>query len=144
MRKLINAAIALLALVGIPTYADPLVQRPESLCDLEVFLSSNRSTARIHATKVIVSPWHGQHQVYGLFMLPDAVQPGQPVVLAVKDVGVYCDIVVNSGKSIDGIDAKPHHYLMKDYIRTRTALWLIAQGKLEQLKHPSSWTLTYK
>ena len=142
-RQLLLVTIGLLPLVGIPMYTYPLVQRPESACDVEVFFSSHRNSAHVLAKKVMVSPLRGRHQVYGVFMLPNAIQPGQPVVLAVKDVGVYCDIAVNSGNSVDGIHAPPQHYLMKDNIRTRTALLLIFSGKLDQLKHPSSWTLTY-
>ncbi|MGQ9869224.1 hypothetical protein [Leptodesmis sp.] len=60
-----------------------------------------------------------------------------------KHVGTFCDEASNAGTAVQGVQAKPHHYLMTDNIRICTALWLILQGKLEELEQPANWVLVY-
>lgn len=127
----------------IPLYPIGVVQRPESACDAEAFMTSRRSKVVIHPEKVIVQPWNGQHNVYGIFMLPDSVPSKEPVLLQVKHVGTFCDEASNAGKVWGDVQAKPGHYLMIDNIRTRTALWLMLQGKLAELEQPANWALVY-
>ena len=143
IRPVLIRSAALIPLIAVPLHATALVQRPESSCDAEAFMASRRPKVEIYPEKVIVEPWQGQHQVYGIFMIPDSVRWGEPVLLKVKDVGVYCDAAMNNGTQLQGISAKPNHHLMIDYIRTRTGLALIAQGKLNQLQQRSNWSLVY-
>ncbi len=53
---------------------------------------------------------------------------GQPIAMAVK--------------KFQGVDVKPGERILVGYFRTRTASWLIAQGKIEQLKQPRNWVLS--
>jgi hypothetical protein len=143
MKRKLAPWIGLIPILVIPLYPIGVVQRPESACDAEEFMTSGRPKVAIHPEKVIVQPWHGQHQVYGIFMLPDSISPKQPVLLQVKHVGTFCDEASYAGKLVQGVQARPGHYLMIDNIRTRTALWLIVQGKLDQLQQPTNWVLVY-
>lgn len=143
MKRKFAKWIGFIPILVIPLYPIGVVQRPESACDAEAFMTSGGSKVAIHPETVIVQPWHGQHNVYGIFMMPDSVHPGEAVLLQVKHVGTFCDEASNAGKTVQGVQAKPHHYLMVDNIRTRTALWLILQGKLDQLQQPANWALVY-
>ncbi len=135
--------VSLIPILIIPLYSTEVVQRPESACDAEAFMTSSRSKVTIHPEKVIVQPWNGQHNVYGIFMLPDSVPAKELVLLQVKHVGTFCDEASNAGKVWGDVQAKPGHYLMIDNIRTRTALWLMVQGKLDELEQPANWALVY-
>jgi hypothetical protein len=109
------------------------------------YLPSNRATTSVQAVKVVVEPLWGRHHVYGIFQIDkEKCPPGQPVVLSVRGVGNYCEVVgFDPVQDFEGIEAPPGYYLTRHYIRTRTALWLSIQGLLDQLRQPRNWTLTY-
>ncbi len=123
-----------------------LVPPFEDWCTGVGYLPSNRATTSVYATKTIVSPFSGQHQVYAIFQLDrEKCPPGQRVILSVVGAGKYCE-TAGSGwllQHLDGVEAEPGYYLSRHYIRTRTALWLSIRGLLNRLKQPQSWTLTY-
>jgi len=136
----------LLPLLGM-IYSIYLLKPPvEDWCSVSGYLPANRPTASVHALKVVVKPWLGQHHIYGVFMLSaEKCRPGQPVILTVRNAGNYCE---NSGpegpfQNFEGIEAPSGYYLTRHYIRTRTALWLSIQGLFNQLRLPRNWTLTY-
>ena len=142
-QRSVSRAIGLLLCILIPLDAQPIVQSPDSACDAEAFLTANSNLVAIHPEKVIMRPWQGQHQVYGIFMLPKTIHSRDFVVLKVKGVGVYCDIVNRSGTKREGVIAKPGHFLMMDYIRTRTTLALILQGKANLIENPENWVMIH-
>jgi len=71
--------------------------------------------------------------------------PGEPVLLRVNNAGNYCKNAGFDGlfQELEGLEAPSGYYLSKHYMRTRTTLWLITQGVLDQLRQPRNWTLTY-
>ncbi len=138
-----RCAIAALPLLGLLMFAEPTTQRPDSVCDAEAFLTAGRPLHSVTAVQVMMEPWRGQHYTYGLFVLPDQVKADNPVLLAVKGVGVYCDAHEVSGQDIDGVTVATQHHVMRDHIRTRSALWAIGQGKLTQLQDRRNWVMWY-
>ena len=138
-----NYAIATLPLLSLLVLAAPTSQRPDSVCDAEAFLTADRPRNSITAAQVMMQPWRGQHYTYGLFVLPNWVPPGSAVLLAVKGVGVYCDAHEVTAQDIDGVTVAANHHIMRDHIRTRSALWAIAEGKLTQLQDRRNWVMWY-
>lgn len=94
--------------------------------------------------KIVIEPWRGQHHVYGIFQIPDGYLNEKLLTFQIPGNRTYCG-VLNYGGSVklDGVKARPGHYLMKGMLNTRFALKLILQGKEEELKQPENWKLGY-
>ena len=140
--RLCSYTIAGLILLSLISWAEPTSQRPDSVCDAEAFLTT-QPRRQVTATQVVVQPWRGQHYTYGLFVLPDRLAPDRPVLLAVKGIGVYCDIDYAHTKYVEGVTADANHHVLKDHIRTRAALWAIVQGQFSQLQDRRNWVVWY-
>lgn len=144
LKRKLMFTILLLTTVGIISLADYLELSLNDQCTGVGYLPANRPIQRISALKVVVEPFLGRHQVYGIFRLPrEKTPPGQPVILTVTGAGNYCEATSDLGDNCEGIEVSPEYYLSKHYIRTRTALELSFKGLLEQLRQPLNWTLTY-
>lgn len=141
-KRLLIVTLVLLSLLGIFAYS--LQQIRDEQCTGVGYLPPNLSTTSIHPLKVIVEPFHGQHQVYGIFRLEKAKTPtSQSVILTVTHAGKYCESTNYIGQNFAEIVVPNQYYLSQHYIRTRTALWLTSQGLLNELKQLNNWTLTY-
>ncbi len=114
----------------------------DSQCNSEAFLTSKTKKFSVQATKVVVQPWRGNHHAYGIFMIPDEYKQAPFFVLSVKGVGNDCSKPFGYSQNYDDIFAKPGTYLVKDYIRTRTAIKLILRGLYFQISDRQNWTLT--
>jgi hypothetical protein len=80
--------IVLLTMVGITQLAHHLQEPLDGRCTGLRYLASNRPTTTVHALKVVVKPWLGRHQVYGIFPLPfEKCNRSEPVLLTIKGVG---------------------------------------------------------
>ncbi|WP_407884609.1 hypothetical protein [Scytonema sp. NUACC26] len=115
----------------------------DGTCDARDFLASKTEKFTVYATKVVVQPWRGEHNVYGIFIVPDEYERSPFFVQTVLGVGNYCEKPFGSYQKVDGISAPPGMHLIKDYIRTRTALRLILSGKYNQIDDKQNWTLTF-
>ncbi|WP_369750943.1 hypothetical protein [Calothrix sp. PCC 7507] len=115
----------------------------DSQCNSEAFLASKTKKFSVQATKVVVQPWRGNHHVYGIFTVPDEYKQTPFFVLSVKEVGNECSKPFGYSQNYDDIFAEPGTYLVRDYIRTRTAIRLILRGLYFQLSDQQNWTLTF-
>jgi hypothetical protein len=115
----------------------------DSQCDSEAFLASNTNKFQVQATKVVVQPWRGKHHIYGIFMVPDKYKKAPFFVLSVKGFGHKCSKPYGYHQKYDDISAEPGTYLVRDYMRTRTAIRLIFQGLYGKINDKQNWTLTY-
>ncbi|QMS87127.1 hypothetical protein HUN01_05870 [Nostoc edaphicum CCNP1411] len=112
-------------------------------CNYETFLTSKTTKFQVRATKVIVQPWRGRHHVYGIFMIPDEYKQSPFFVLTVQGAGSYCSKQFGYRKNFNDILAEPGTYLVRKFIRTRTALRLILQGLYFEINNKDNWTLTF-
>lgn len=112
-------------------------------CDAQDFLASEAQKFTVHATKVVVQPWLGEHHIYGIFIVPDEYKQTPFFVLTVKGVGSACEKPFGTLENIDGIFAMPGTHIIRDYIRTRTAIRLMLKGSYNQINDKYNWTLTY-
>ncbi len=115
----------------------------DSDCNSEPFMASKTQKFQVHATKVVVQPWRGEHQVYAIFMVPNKYERSPFFILTVKGLGSFCEKPFGNSQYVDDISAEPGTHLIKDYIRTRLALRLILQGWYFQLNDKSNWSLTF-
>lgn len=134
----IAAAIALLNGSILPRKPNEV-----SRCPREALTRSDTKSDRIHPEKVVVRPWKGRHQVYAIFVLPDDYEIDNAVVVSIEGEMTYCASKPARVKvdEFQGVYAKPGEDIFVARFRTRTASWLIAQGKVEALKQPHNWSL---
>lgn len=122
-----------------------LLRKPSevSRCPSEALIALDTKSDRIHPQKVVVRPWKGRHQVYAIFVLPDDYDADNPVVVRIEGEMTYCASKPGrvKGDEFQGVYAQPGEDIFVARFRTRTASWLIAQGKVEPLKQPHNWSL---
>ncbi len=140
MRRQLPYILILLLSLSIITLWWPV---NDSECDFKAFLASKTPKFQVQATKVVVQPWRGRHHVYGIFMVPDEYKQSPFVVVTVQGAGSYCSKQFGHKKNFDDIFAEPGTYLMRKFIRTRTALRLILQGLYFQINDQQNWMLTF-
>lgn len=115
-----------------------------SRCPRAALVASKTTSQRLHPQKVVVKPWKGRHQVYGVFVLPNGYQANKAVVVNIEGESPYCSgtpILVKRDE-FQGVQATAGERIVVAYFRTRTASWLIAQGKADRLKQPQNWSLS--
>jgi hypothetical protein len=115
----------------------------DSDCNSEAFLASKTQKFQVQATKVVVQPWHGKHQVYGIFRVPNEYKQTPFFVLTVQGASNHCSKPFGYSQNFDDISAEPGTHLVRDFVRTRTALRLILQGLYFHLNDKQNWTLTF-
>ena len=101
----------------------------------------------IRATKVVVQPWLGEHQVYGIFMVPDRYKHSNNYTVAMAVRGLDRRFAVGERVDkqyvVDDVLAGPGHYLLRIYVPTRVALWFLVNGLFGDLRRPCNWTLVF-
>ncbi|WP_138497840.1 hypothetical protein [Nostoc sp. PA-18-2419] len=115
----------------------------DSACNFEGFLASKTTKFQVQASKVVVQPWRGEHKSYGIFMIPNEYKQSPFFVLTVKGAGSYCSRQFGYKKKFDDVFAQPGTYLVRKFIRTRTAVRMTLQGLYFQLNDKDNWTLTF-
>ncbi|AFY30828.1 hypothetical protein [Calothrix sp. PCC 7507] len=134
-----------ISLVSIISCAVAWKRSPRVSCYPQGFVSSsNGEKLYTYPEKIVVKPWRGQHHVYGIFMVPNGSESDRLVTLTVSGNKTYCGILQDvDTTSYQDIHTKPGYSLMKGYLNTRLAVYLIMQGKKDQLKQPNNWKLGY-
>ncbi|MEA5506496.1 hypothetical protein VB735_26005 [Halotia wernerae UHCC 0503] len=144
MRKQVFYILFVLSLVGILGFSYISEQAPVTRCRSWGFISSTSGKYYSTPEKIVIKPWFGRHRVYGIFMIPNGYRSDHFVTLTIPGEKTYCGELMNAGNNfIEGIYAQPGYYLIKGQFNTRIAVWLIAQGKRNQLQQPSNWRLGY-
>jgi hypothetical protein len=101
----------------------------------------------ICAIKVVVKPWYGRHNTYGIFLLPNNYKPERLIVFNTIEAGKASrcwDKNLASQTEIAGFSIQSGYYPVRVYMKSRIALLLIIMGFKNQLKQPLNWQLTYK
>ena len=140
-----SASISIvLSIATVLIWADSLGQNSDSTCDAEAFMTSPGKMVTIEAEKVHVNPKFGQHNVFGVFIIPASIPHWTPALMTVEGVGVYCSRIQRYGPIYKDIVAPKDSIVMLDFVRTRTAISLFFQGKINQLRDRKTWRYTYK
>ncbi|MFH7028549.1 MAG: hypothetical protein ACHBN1_24940 [Heteroscytonema crispum UTEX LB 1556] len=133
-----------LSLIGILGFSYISERSPVTNCNTWESRAAKGEKYYIHPEKIVVQPWRGEHHVFAMFMIPGGYLNDKLFTVTIEENETICGILAFAGTSFaEGVYAKPGYYLMKALFNTRTALWLIVQGKGEQLQQPLNWTLGY-
>jgi hypothetical protein len=99
------------------------------------------SSYPIHPQYVIVEPWKGRHNVYGIFVIPANHESDWLVTVTFKDGQRYCGQmnITDDDSALQPLGEG--EYVMQGLLRTRTTLWLLSHGKKGELEQPKNWTL---
>lgn len=146
-KRIFTFVLVFITTVGVGlVWSSHLLKPPSTdFCTGEGYLPSDGNINSVHAIKVVVEPWLGEHHVYGIFQVDShKCPPGHPVILTVVGGGKYCEATNPIGQSFQDIEASAGHYLSKHFVRTRTALWSSLHGSFYQLQQPQNWKLTYE
>lgn len=130
------------SLFGILGFSYMNKRSPVTTCKPSKFISA-QDKQYLHPQKIVIKPWRGQHHVYAIFSVYHEYKTDKLIQVTVPDQSTECGSINYINNSYGSTDAPPGHHLVKGYLNTRTALWLIAQGKGEQLQQPSNWKLGY-
>ena len=136
--------VSILLMLGTPIVMAWLVNRsPMTVCGLEGPGSSGEHKFR--AVQVVVRPWQGKHNVYGIFMIPERYNHDRLYATTLKIQGFTARFSAGSaeGKARDNIVVEHGHYLKRAYVPTRTALWFLLTGRFGDLRAPCHWWLVF-
>ncbi|MEA5618025.1 hypothetical protein VB711_09270 [Cronbergia sp. UHCC 0137] len=132
------------ALISTLSFSNIWEQIPTYPCHKSAFITTKSPKIYIYPEKVLIRPWLGQHHVYGIFMLPIGYSHDQLMTVNIPGTSKqFCGNILEFGETLDGINAKPGHYLAKGYLQTRTAVRFIIQGKIKHLQQLKNWRLGY-
>lgn len=120
-----------------------LLSRPQyDICD------TDRSTdpQKIHATRVIVQPWLGQHQVFGIFAVPRHYQSSRGYVGTISVKSFQYEIIPERHliQRYEDVVVEPGYYLAQLYVPTRIALWFLVTDQFAELRSRCNWTLEFR
>ena len=109
-------------------------------------IGNSLSPQEIHASRVVVQPWLGRHEVYGIFVIPLRFRSSRTYTGTLWVDG-FKDQFAPDGQFLDqheeGVVVEPGNYLMRGYIPTRVALWFLFTGQLDELRSPCNWTIEF-
>jgi len=113
-------------------------------CKNTSFLETNQEVFYASPMTIVVQPWLGRHNVYGLFILPNEHRLQYPILLSVKQAGRYRKEARMVKVNIDRDYPVPSdHYVLRVHLKTRVAILMILRGLSSQLKNPSNWSIAY-
>ena len=125
------------------TVAWLLSKPPTHDCTIE----HSTDSYQIRPSKVIVRPWLGQHQVFGIFMVPLRYRSGRTYSGTISVESFIGEFIPDSQPQVqqtDDVVAEPGYYLVRGYIPTRTALWFLFTGQFGDLRSPCNWTSEFR
>lgn len=141
-RRAIKVASVSVVLVLTVMVAWLLIKPPTHDCMIEHSTDSNQ----IHPSKVIIRPWLGQHEVFGIFMLPLRYRSGRTYsgTISVRSfIGEFIPDSQPQAQQIDDVVAEPGYYVVRGYLPTRVALWFLVSGQFGDLRTPCNWTIEF-
>jgi len=112
---------------------------PVTPCPAEPKVASKAH--EIQAMKVVVQPWKGPHQVYGMFMVPIRYKDDRLYSTRLRVQGFDEGQTSPEPEYSDSMAAQPGYYLKQIYVPTRLALWFLVSGMFGDLRTPCHWTL---
>ncbi len=110
------------------------------VCQDVSFLALAQPTFSCHPEWVVVQPWRGRHNVYGIFKIPQNYSLQFPILLSVQGAGHYRKEREMVKFNCDPVASQSQY--LKVHLKTRVALRLVCTGWAHQLHNPQNWTLT--
>jgi len=142
-RRRIWGVSILLTLAAAMVIAWLVNKSPMTACGLEGPGSSGEH--KIRAVQVVVQPWHGQHNVYGIFKIPERYKDDRRYATRLKIQEFTASLYAGGAEeeNRDSIMVEHGHYFKRVYVPTRTALWFLLIGRFGDLRAPCHWWLVF-
>ena len=108
--------------------------------------SSDSKLYKAHPVKIVIRPWLGQHEVFGIFMVPLRFRSGKRYSgsISVQSYsGAFRPDQQPEVPRIEGVVVEPGSYLVRGYVPTRIALWFLVTGQFGELRSPCNWILEF-
>ncbi|MBD2240937.1 hypothetical protein H6G35_30850 [Aulosira sp. FACHB-113] len=138
----IFVALSLIGILGFSYFSRKRSRIP--VCQSSKFIATKGQKYYAYPEKIVIQPWRGQHHVYAVFAVPNQYKTDYVMQVTLPDNDTDCGTIHNiPSANSEGVQTPPGHYLVKGYLNTRVALWLIAQGKVGELQQPTNWKLGY-
>ncbi|MEM7553986.1 MAG: hypothetical protein AAF378_07780 [Cyanobacteria bacterium P01_A01_bin.84] len=96
----------------------------------------------ISPEKVVVEPWKGDHNIYGIFQIPNGYIQKRVFTVTIPNSGTYCGFFTEI-KDDEDIQPLLEHYLVKGFFRTRIGLSIIIHGQVHELAKTANWKVGY-
>jgi hypothetical protein len=105
----------------------------------------------ILASRVVLRPWYGPHQSYGIFSIPNKYRDARySAAVTIQGAGELAALSESSvrvvGNSVnvhgDNMMIEPGHFVMHAHIRTRVAVWFLVTGHFGDLRATCHWAVT--
>jgi len=113
-------------------------------CQSTSFLDTNQDVFYAFPLTIVVQPWLGRHQVYGVFILPNEHQLNYPILLTVKQAGQYRKEAYMVKVNVDRDYPVPSdHYVLRVHLRTRVAVFMLVRGLSSELRNALNWKISY-
>lgn len=142
-RRSIRSLVTVLTLAAVLTVAWLLSPFSMTTCDFSE--PGKTSEFWFQAVEVVVRPWMGRHQVYGVFIIPDRLKHHGLYSVTLRIEGIEREFLAGSPENEDIEGTIPAgYYLRRAYIPTRMAMWFFFTGRLGNLRDPCHWWLVYK
>ena len=115
---------------------------PTTNCNDRSWLNASDS---VFATRVVVEPWFGRHNVYGVFVIPSQYRDKDySTTVIVRGVKEHSDLsprlTREHGIIIAGV---PDRYVRHSHIRSRIALWFLLTGHFGDIQSTCNWALVF-
>ena len=141
LRRMVSIGLVFVA-VMVPTTVWLAHRPPTTNCNDRSWLSSNDY---VLATKVVVEPWYGRHNVYGVFVIPDQFRDKDySTAVVVRGVTEHTDLspvpTREHGIIIAGV---PDRYVKHSHIHSRIALWFLLTGHFGDIQSKCNWALVF-
>jgi len=138
-RKQIAVGLATAILI-LPVILVWLADRPPTHDCAE---ESSPALSRFHPVKVVVQPWRGRHEVYGIFVLPLRYRSGRTYSGAMSVSGYKTEFIPdwNMFQEVQGVVAEPGYYLVQAYVPTHIAILFLLKGQFGDLQVSCNWTV---
>ncbi|PZO43474.1 MAG: hypothetical protein DCF19_05925 [Pseudanabaena frigida] len=147
-RKIFLASIAILAIgvvfilttISWSTNTNSLNEN-FSLCSAMPETPDSTNRLEFHPIKIVVEPWRGEHNVYGIFAIPLQYKDiSYRSKMLVKGTDNAWDATPTDGVKY-GLTTPEGYFLLVSFFRTRLTLWYLVTGRFKELQQPCNWKL---
>jgi len=114
---------------------------PTTSCDDRSWVNSSGTV--VYSSQVVIKPWYGRHNVYGIFVIPpeyrDKEYSGTMIVRGVEEhEDLSARLTREHGVIIAGV---PDRYVRHAHLRSRIAWWFLLTGHFGDLRNTCNWAL---
>ena len=98
----------------------------------------------ISANKLYIAPWQGQHQIYGLFLVPNKYKFNSQYFSYLTVINPHEINPVDETSTLvkyDNLVAPEGYYISRNYLTTRQSLGYILTGRAGDLHQTCQWQM---